>query len=101
MGSEMCIRDSINLRTMPEVASQSQVKNVVGQRENVDEGLNMWFNNELATNKKFKREVWGQFGEAFFGDDESKLKQSKDRWLTEGPYCFDLYSSLKTHPLRH
>lgn len=86
----------INLRTMPEVASQSQVKNVVGQRENVDEGLNMWFNNELATNKKFKREVWGQFGEAFFGDDESKLKQSKDRWLTEGlmdiPYDPSTYS---------
>ena len=74
----------INLRTMPEVAASNGVSNYVKNRQDVDAALTEWFNNEMMTNKRFKKEIWNQFGESFFGDQDTKLKTSKDQWLTDG-----------------
>lgn len=87
----------INLRTMPEVASSSVVSNYVKNRKDVDQALTEWFNNEMMTNKRFKKEIWNQFGESFFGDQDTKLKTSKDQWLTDG--LLDIKYDTRTYSL--
>ena len=87
----------INLRTMPEVAASNVVTNYVKNREDVDAALTEWFNNEMVTNKRFKKEIWNQFGESFFGDHNTKLKTSKDQWLTDG--LLDIKYDTRTYQL--
>lgn len=87
----------INLRNMPEVASSSVVSNYVKNRKDVDVALTEWFNNEMMTNKRFKKEIWNQFGDDFFGDQDTKLKTSKDQWLTDG--LLDIKYDTRTYGL--
>lgn len=79
----------INFKDMRQLAADPSVMNYVGDSRNLDELLTKYFNSEIMGQKRGRKHIWNQYGEAMF-PDEPNLRERQASWsdltLMEIPY---------------